>query len=132
MSPEFRFKTGIISNRVSFSYGSSISDYNNSEFITQNIRFRYNGNLDNGYSFFYNVNQNDYEKETRSSYTIGAAKKFQQKGNISASLGMGDKMESNLSAFVILPWKVRLNTSLAYYRLSRFSFRYKLNISRNF
>ena len=78
------------------------------------------------------MNRNDYSNEVRNSYTLGASKKFKQKGNISASFGMGDKMESNLSAFIMLPWKMRLNTSMSYYRISKFSFRYRINIVRNF
>ncbi|MBN2281751.1 MAG: hypothetical protein JXQ65_14310 [Candidatus Marinimicrobia bacterium] len=132
LTPELRFKTGPVENRLSFGYSTSVSDYNNSEFTTQNIRVRYHGNLESGYSIFGDLNYNDYEKEQRNSYSIGAAKRFKQRGNLSASLGLGDKMESNVSAYWVLPWKMQLNTSLSYFRLIKFRFRYQINISRNF
>ncbi len=132
ITPEFKFKTGELNHRMSMTYGSSISEYNNDEFKTINFRARYVGSMDNGYSINADMNKNDYGKTVRNYMTIGATKKFNQKGNISANLGFGDKTESTISAFMILPWKFRMNTSFSYFRMSRYSFRYRINIVRNF
>ena len=133
ITPEFRFQTGSLNNRISLGYSANISEYRQIENKTQTINLRYMGNLTGGLSFFADLNRSEYGSMIRNSYTLGASRNFREKNiNISARLGFGDKLESTFSGNIQLPWAIQLNTSLSVYRLSTYTLKYRINLVRNF
>jgi len=133
ISPEFQIKIGSITNKISFSYGSNQSKYRDTQYETETIGIRYTSRLDRGLSFYADMNSSDYGRIKRNSYTLGATKNFPQKNaSISAKIGLGDKTDSNISGHIMLPGDFRLNTSISFFRLSKYTLRYRINIVRNF
>ncbi len=132
ISPEFTFKTGGLQHKFSAGYGQSISDYNDREYETANIRLRYNGRLESGYSFFADMNHNDYGTVTRKSYSVGGGKRFGRNANLRLSVGLADQLESNISGFVMLPWKFRLRGMISYFRMDNYNLKFRINLQRNF
>lgn len=135
LTPEFIFKTWPVNNRISLNYGSNLSEFNDVERKSVNLKFRYMGNMDNGYSFFTDINRNDYDNGNfiRHCYTIGAAKRFQKiKANISIRTGFGDSKESNISANFTLPWNFQLTTDISLFRMINYRYRFRFNISKSF
>ena len=133
ISPEFQINIGSIKNKISFSYGSNQSKYRDNQYQTETIGIRYTGRIDRGLSFYADMNSSDYGRIKRNSYTLGATKNFpQKKASVSAKIGLGDKKDSNISGNIMLPGDFRLNTSISFFRLSRYTLRYRINIVRNF
>ena len=133
ISPEIQFKTGMLQNRISFTYGINSSEYRNNKYDSENLGLRYKGRLSGEVSFYADMNRADYGHLIRNSYMIGATKNFRNKNaGVSAKIGLGDKTESSLSGHIMLPADLRLNTEIAIFRLSSYSLRYRLNLVRNF